>query len=173
MCECLKGRVQYFYTCYHNAPDQHGRIAIRVDGVEIIRGNPYDLYNQYNSLERTIKRVLEIPPRYWGDGGITNSNENRIIEDGLESLAIWEGIFEIYHIYDAIIEYTNQSIDKSFNSNNPIIKMLSLVDRRVGKRRLLAIDCEMNNQPEWLRYFYHLRIVAEGLEEQVKNKHAV
>jgi hypothetical protein len=169
LCDCLKGRIQYFYTCYHSAPDQYGRIAIRVDGKEIIKGNPFDLYIHYNSLERKNKRELNTPTRYWGtDCEFINNAENQVIEEGLETLAIWEGVFEVHHIYGAIIEYTNQSIEKSFNSGNPIVKMLSLLDRRIGKRRLLAVAREMDNQPEWVRYFYNLRVEAECLEEQVK-----
>lgn len=163
LCNCLKGRVQYFYTCYHKAPDQMARIAIRVDGKEILRGNSCNLNNHYNELEKQVKHDLEIPKRILENGNIINSNENKLAEDAIESLAIWEGHFEIYHIYEAIILYTNQSIEKSLSSNNPIVKMLSIIDRRIGKRRLLALESDLSNYPEWLKYFYILRIEAEGL----------
>ena len=32
LCEKLRGRVQYFRTIYHGAPDEYGRFAVRVDG---------------------------------------------------------------------------------------------------------------------------------------------
>ena len=35
LCEKLRGRVQYFRTIYHGAPDEYGRFAVRVDGEEI------------------------------------------------------------------------------------------------------------------------------------------
>lgn len=40
LCPKLRGRVQYFLTHYHSAPDDYGRIAIRVDGKEYVMGNP-------------------------------------------------------------------------------------------------------------------------------------
>ena len=33
----LRGRVQYFITRYREAHDDHGRVAIRVDGKEVFK----------------------------------------------------------------------------------------------------------------------------------------
>lgn len=41
LCPKLRGRVQYFLTHYTDAHDDYGRIAIRVDGVERLRANPF------------------------------------------------------------------------------------------------------------------------------------
>ena len=41
LCEKLRGRIQYFLTHYHGAPDQYGRFCVRLDGKEIIFANPY------------------------------------------------------------------------------------------------------------------------------------
>lgn len=32
LCEKLRGRVQYFKTIYHGAPDEYVRFSVRVDG---------------------------------------------------------------------------------------------------------------------------------------------
>ena len=42
LCERLRGRVQYFMTLYHNAPDRYGRFSVRVDGKELLQANPYN-----------------------------------------------------------------------------------------------------------------------------------
>lgn len=42
LCEKLRGRVQFFRTIYHGAPDEYGRFAVRVDGKEIFQANPYN-----------------------------------------------------------------------------------------------------------------------------------
>lgn len=34
LCPALRGRVQYFATHYHGAPDDYGRVCVRVDGKE-------------------------------------------------------------------------------------------------------------------------------------------
>ena len=41
LCESLRGRVQYFLTHYHGAPDNYGRFCIRVDKNEYAMANPY------------------------------------------------------------------------------------------------------------------------------------
>ncbi|WMJ82498.1 hypothetical protein RBU49_04575 [Clostridium sp. MB40-C1] len=35
----LKGRIKYFITKYKNSHDESGRVAIIVDGKEVIQGN--------------------------------------------------------------------------------------------------------------------------------------
>ena len=36
LCPALRGRVQYFATHYHGAPDDYGRVCVRVDGKEYL-----------------------------------------------------------------------------------------------------------------------------------------
>ena len=42
LCEKLRGRVQYYLTHYHGAPDDYGRFAVRVDGEELVIAHPYN-----------------------------------------------------------------------------------------------------------------------------------
>lgn len=63
---------------------------------------------------------------------------------------------------DALEEYRNQPIEESLNSENPIVRMFAILDRRVGKRTLAEIKDNFENQPEWLKSFYELRIKAEN-----------
>jgi len=45
-----------------------------------------------------------------------------------------------------------------FNKIEPLI-----LDRRTGKRTLEKLKPTVDEQPEWLRYFYQLRLESEGL----------
>ena len=55
LCLALRGRVQYFATHYHGAPDDYGRVCVRVDGKEYAHGNPYAYYGRgYCDLERVL-----------------------------------------------------------------------------------------------------------------------
>ena len=59
LCPKLRGRIQYFVTHYHSAPDDDGRIAIRVDGKEYIMGNPYAYYgNGYAVMENRMEQHI-------------------------------------------------------------------------------------------------------------------
>lgn len=164
LCESLKGRVQYFLTHYHKAPDKLGRIAVRVDGKEVLMGNPYDYYVKgYSDKEDALKEELEIPQREWIGSETLYEKENEQVEDIVHEMAINDGVFEIYDIMSAIQEYTNISIKESINSSNPLIRMLAVMDRRVGKRTLIKLKSEVHKQPEWLKLFYNLRLESENI----------
>lgn len=44
-----------------------------------------------------------------------------------------------------------------------IIKILSLIDRRVGMRTLQGLKKSILNEKETIQYFYNLRCEAEGI----------
>lgn len=144
LCESLQGRVQYFLTHYHKAPDDYGRVAVRVDGKEILMGNPYNYFNKcYAYRDHKLK--------------------NKIVEATVNEIAVNEGVFEIYDITDAIMQYKNSDIKQSICSSNPLVRMFATMDRRVGKRSLMNMISEIDNQPEWLQFFYRLRLESENL----------
>ncbi len=59
---------------------------------------------------------------------------------------------------DALEKYRNQDIKISIHSDNPLILMFALFDRRVGKRTLAQIKDEVSAQPHWIQQIYNLRI---------------
>lgn len=63
----------------------------------------------------------------------------------------------------ALEEYRNQNIMKSVSSDNPLVRLFAVLDRRIGKRTLLKLKGAVEKQPKWLRQFYKLRIEAEGM----------
>ena len=64
---------------------------------------------------------------------------------------------------DALADYRNQDIKVSIQSDNPIVRMFAILDRRVGKRTLEKLKDDLDEQPEWLKQFYILRFEAENL----------
>ena len=64
---------------------------------------------------------------------------------------------------DALGVYRQQDIQSSLASDDPIVRMFAVLDRRVGKRTLEKLKETINDQPDWLRYFYELRLTAEGM----------
>jgi hypothetical protein len=62
---------------------------------------------------------------------------------------------------EALEKYRNQNIQESIQSENPLVRMFAILDRRIGKRRITKMQKVINEQPEWLRQFYKLRIDAE------------
>lgn len=63
----------------------------------------------------------------------------------------------------ALEEYRNQSIQDSIDSDDPLVRMFAVLDRRLGKRTLKKHKQNINLQPDWLKVFYNLRMNAENI----------
>ncbi len=163
LCEKLKGRVQYFRTNYHGAPDEYGRFAIRIDGKEVFQANPYN-ENRYDAIAFSMKRELNIPHREPnGRGEFLFDKENREVEDMARLQSINEGVVDSCEVPHMIKKYLGQDIKASISDENPVIRLLAILDRRVGRRTLQSIKTTLDEQPEWLREFYKLRLEGEGM----------
>ena len=66
--------------------------------------------------------------------------------------------------------FDNQSIEESLNSGNPLVRIFALLDRRLGKRRLLAMADKIEQELPWVRAFYVIRIRAERLMQTVETE---
>ena len=154
LCPALRGRIQYFATSYWASHDQTGRAAIRLDGVEVLRSNYYayeqNYWNRYQALRRE------------GIGQDDRTAPFRLAHEG----TLNDGCFDNGFFYEAFHEFDNQSIEKSLTSENPLVRVFALLDRRLGKRRLLALEESMEQELDWVRAFYVIRMQAEGLMEK-------
>lgn len=62
-------------------------------------------------------------------------------------------------------EYLSSDIETNLKSGSPFINALSVLDRRVGKRRLQKIaDRGSSVAPMWAWPFYEARFEAEGIK---------
>lgn len=143
----LRGRIQYFATTYSRSPDHEGRAAIRLDGQEIVRGNYYNQWLKAAQLPRDDRYAQRL------------SQEHPFMD---ETALEW-GLFDQRSFYQAFAEFDNQDIDASLVSENLLVRIMALLDRRVGKRRLVAMRASMQTAPPILRFFYALRLEAEGI----------
>ena len=56
---------------------------------------------------------------------------------------------------------------KSLVSENPLVRIFALLGTaRLGKRRLLALEEFMEQELDWVRAFYVIRMQAEGLMDK-------
>lgn len=133
LADCLKGHIQYYATTYRKSHDDEGRAAIRLDGKEIIKGNYFTMCH------------------IW-------PNEYHDLDDSNIDL----GAFDQRDFYNAFREFDNQSIEKSLRSENLIIRIFAILDRRVGKRRLLQMRETIQDEPINFQTFYAIRMEAEG-----------
>jgi hypothetical protein len=74
-----------------------------------------------------------------------------------------EGVHSQVEFMEAVDQYLNSPIEESLKSDNVLIKILVLLDRRVGKRTLENMKNTMQNEEDIVQYFYKLRCDAEGI----------
>ena len=134
LAECLRGHIQYFVTTYRESHDQEGRAAIRYDGKEILSG-------AYFHKNHPIDCCCGV----------------------VDETALKIGAFDQGNFYSSFHELDNQSIEKSLKSTNLLVRIFAILDKRVGKRRLISMKNTISEEPEVFQLFYSIRAKAEGL----------
>ena len=137
----LRGRIRYFVTAYRESHDgDKGRAAILLDGKQILEGN-------------TFERVFH--PCDWAS---YNAQTPLFSQQSLDY-----GQIDQWAFYKSFEEFDNQSIEKSLQSENLLVRIFAVLDRRVGKRRLIAMQENLPDEPAWFRVFWAIRAEAEGI----------
>ena len=147
LCDSLKGRVRYFTTRYRKAHDQTGRVCILVDKKEVINMPFY--------IEDC--RHFEASVRSKAATQMYKDNLKDVFIEYAEQGLFYPGDFGI-----ALNEYLSVNINDAISSDNLLVRMLAVMDRRVGKRTLHKIKTSISDLPEWLQYFYQLRLKNEN-----------
>lgn len=159
MADCLKKRVRYNFEVYTTNKcrwwSETPVFYIYVDN---------DLWFASN------------PKYYWKEGEYINRN----VDNNLPREEYWEvhrkacshavdyassyGLMEINHMMWLIHEYLNVlNVKECLNNENYILKMLAVLDRRVGKRTIKQLVDNIPNEPEWFRKYIILRAESEGI----------
>lgn len=150
LCDSLKGRVRYFSTLYHKAHDDGGRICVLVDDIEII------------NMPFTFEiKTCEIAKKY--KNTYVDLEIMEMVYDEIETKLHETGEFGPWDFGNAVTEYFSNPIQQSLQSNDMLVRMLAIMDRRVGLRTLKKLKQTVDELPEWLQYFYNLRLESQGV----------
>lgn len=147
LAESLRGHIQYYATRYREDHDQEGSAAIRLDGKELIRGC---WMNQWSKAllfphDETYPRRLREEMAY------------------TDETALKLGVFDQRSFYKAFYIFDNQNIEQSLSSDNLLVRIFAVLDRRTGKRRLARLGAEIKETDQVFRLFYTIRLQAEGM----------
>ena len=63
----------------------------------------------------------------------------------------------------ALGEYRCLDAQEAIASDDPLVRMFAVLDRRISRRALEKLAGDMHGQPAWLHPFCRLRLEAEGL----------
>lgn len=143
----LRGHIQYFSTSYSNCPDREGRAAILLDGKEIISGSYWEQWSNASLLPKDAALEIRLKNEF----------------PFMDNTAVKYGQFDQCCFYEAFHEFDNQSIEKSLESKNMLVRIFAVLDKRVGRRRLKKISFSIENEPEIFQLFYIIRMEAEGI----------
>lgn len=146
LCDALKSRITFFLTRYHSVHDSYGRAAIRLDGKELVVFSWVEMYHQ----EADTSELWKV-------------DRQRPYDEMVEELKPkWDAdcTYSEMDFLDAALTFRNMSIKDALDSENYIIKILAILDKRIGKRTLDQIKTanEYLQYPPWVQQFYHLRL---------------
>ena len=147
LADSLKGRIRYFATSYSKYPDHEGRAAILLDGKQIISGSYGEQWSKAHLLPKD------------------ETLETRLSEEFpyMDHTALKYGQFDQRCLYSAFYQFDRQSIEESLKSEDLLVRIFAILDRRVGKRTLLRFKDTISDEPEVFQTFYRIRTQAEGL----------
>lgn len=141
------GRIQYFATRYRKVHDREGRISILFDKKEIFQSSFLEWVVAKGKYSEQISSLSE--------------------REYHENMCLWNDEvgthigFDHFRFYSAFYEYDNQSIEKSLVSNDDLVRLFAILDRRVGKRRLRRIGERISQEPISIQCLFFLRESAE------------
>lgn len=143
---CLCGRVRYH--CGAPIEGEAGLFAVYVDG-RLVRHYAMDSMASALYQGERPTDMAEFWRGYW---------------HAAEQIPVWaRDVHDELEFAGALRVYRSLDIAASLTSHDPNVRMLALLDRRVGKRTLTRLWEEAAHWPNWLRAFYDLRAAAEGL----------
>lgn len=144
LCAPLKTRITYFLTRYHDVHNAYGRAAIRLDGTELV---VFSWIEQYRQEFETDRLLLE--------KDITDEAAAEELKPKFDANCTYSEM----DFLSAALAYRDLSIQDALHSENLIIRVLAVLDKRAGKRTVQACIAEESYQklPHWVQQFYELR----------------
>ena len=137
--EDLKGRVKYIYTVHRNGGTEIQTMSITVDD----------------------EVWFHTDPRFW-DELYHNTPDDARYKDGTDLDIIkrtgyvdnsWGDAMKHVHDFLNVL-----SIEESLTHENYFIRMLALLDSRLGKRRIRKLAEHVDEEPEWFQKWILLRL---------------
>lgn len=140
LCPELKGRISYHYEVYPKFGYTSACFTLLLDGNVVKRFGFMYAYARLIDQGRLVSgQYLERIPQ---------QERDEYTDD---------------EFAQALKTYRSQPIQESLQSNDPIVRMFAILDRRVGKRTLARLKYSINDQPEWLRCLYEARMTEAKL----------
>ncbi|WP_256761811.1 hypothetical protein [Cohnella sp. WQ 127256] len=168
----LYGRVEYRATGYRYLPDKAGLCYIMVDKKNVLNMCDVTTLIRWYQTELEIKNdsIFHIPIHNEEIEAVRKDTKGNVPEDRLKVIVTSRKISELAkelwsaqsslsksNFKDVATKFLSISIEESLESKDILLNILALVDRRVGKKRLLNLTEKMKLKHPIVQYFYELR----------------
>ena len=158
LCASLRGKITYFFTNYHDVHNVYGRAAIRLSGRELVCFSWIERYRQ----ERDISAFYNADPALRFDD--SREKLDYILQ---KQKPVWDAncTHDDSDFIAALQAFFHLAIEDALASDDYIVKIFAIMDRRTGKRTLHRIKNagEFAGYPDWVQTFYKLRFDADGI----------
>lgn len=168
----LKGILTYDATGYRYAPDKSGMNYIIINKKKIFNMKDTTTTIKWYQTEQEIKndKTILLPVSDQEIEAIITETNGKVPEDRLTILARNKKIVisakELLAAQSALSKsdfqmtankYLSNSIEDSLESSDILLNVLALVDKRVGKKRLIKMSDKIKLKHPVVQYFYNLR----------------
>jgi len=168
----LSGRVEYSASGYRYMPDRPGQCYITVDKIEIFRMNATNTGIRWYGKEQEIKNDpdLKIPVSGEEVDKLREETGGKVPEDRLKVMVrdrkITSYAKEAMAAQTALSKsdfstvagrYLSSSLEECLESGDILLNVLALIDKRIGKKRLMGLESKIMLKHPVVQYFYWLR----------------
>lgn len=172
LCPALYGRVEYRATSYRYLLDKAGICYLAVDKKNVLNMSDRTNSIRWYQTEQDIKNDsnIQIPISDEEIEEVRKDTQGKVPEDRLIVIARSRKISEVAkallsaqaslsksNFIVVATKYLAISIEESIESDDILLNILALVDRRVGKKRILNMAEKMKVKHPMVQYFYELR----------------
>ncbi|MFC4324297.1 SF0329 family protein [Litchfieldia salsa] len=173
LCPALYGRVEYRATSYRYLPDKAGNCYISVDKKNVFNMSDRTTLIRWYQTELEIKNDsdIQLPINNEEIEVVRKETKGKVPEDRLQVIArsrkLSQYAKEIVTAQSSLsksnftvvaTKFLSTPIEESLKSDDILLNILALVDRRVGKKRILNMNEEMKLKHPVVQYFYELRL---------------
>jgi len=142
--------------------------SVRFDNKEIISASDVTYQTKHEKMYRKIKDEEGLKGIPFNDDWdvMFNSPERQELvraSDRAEEMLLTQNVFNAYHLYAPFMEYSSLSIDEALQSEHIIIRAYAMLDRRLGKRRLIKFNFNLQDTHPLILAFFKIRCDVEGI----------
>ncbi|WP_248929861.1 hypothetical protein [Paenibacillus hamazuiensis] len=173
LCPALIGTVEYRSTSYRYLPGKVGQCYLTVDKKNILNMMDAATPIRWYETEQEIKNDPNIQVSISDEEieAVRRSGMGSIPEERLQVIArsrkrsehakllmLAQSELSKSSFVATATRFLAASIDQSLESHDILLNIFALVDRRVGKKRLLNMRQMMKQKHPSVQYFYELRL---------------